>query len=42
MRVAVAMGVLVGVCGFWAYTGVRTWEGDVAVEAASVGRLVDS
>jgi hypothetical protein len=30
------------VSGVWAYTGLRTWEGDVAVEAASVGRLVDS
>ena len=26
----------------WAYTGVRTWEGAVAVEAAPVGRLVNS
>src|SRR5271154_4672839 len=28
-----------GLC-VWAYTGVRTWEGHVAVEAASVGRFV--
>jgi hypothetical protein len=38
MRVAVALGVLVGVVS--GHTGVRTWEGDVTMEAAPLGWLV--
>ena len=40
MHVAVACGVLVGVWCLGIH--MRTWEGDVVVEAAPVGRLVDS